>query len=51
MRIKICIKIFPNRIVSSVQQKAWMDDKTKIIWFEKVLKVHLNNFACVVDFY
>ena len=27
-----------------MQQKAWMDDRTMTIWYEKVLKVHLNNF-------
>ena len=36
--------ICPKEIIAFEQQTACMDDRTMKIWYEKVLKMHLNNF-------
>ncbi len=33
----------PDGIVACVQRKAWMDDRTMRIWYDRVCKQHISN--------
>ncbi len=33
----------PDGIVACVQRRAWMDDRTMRIWYDRVYKPHISN--------